>query len=95
MKLCQNDVEKLAASEAIICDLDGTLYLDNRAIPGAPEFLQKILHSQRKLFYFTNNTSASRQSYLGKIAALGFPAQDDYLITAGRTHRQARIPQGA
>lgn len=82
MNLCQNDAQQIAASEAIICDLDGTLYLDNRPIPGAQEFLQQVKRTQRKLYYFTNNTSASRQSYFKKIAGHGFPIEDEFLITA-------------
>ena len=82
MKLNHEDIEKLDACDAIVSDLDGTLYLNNHAIPGAQEFLQFINRSSKKLFYFTNNTSISRRSYLDKIAALGFPSADEMLITA-------------
>ena len=82
MTLNVKDADAFAACETIICDLDGTLYLDNKAIKGAGKFLLRVVQSGRKLFYFTNNTSASRQSYLQKIANLGFPADDQHLITA-------------
>jgi len=68
--------------EAIVCDLDGTLYLDSYPLTGALDFLGKILQSGRKLFYFTNNTSKSRKTYIQKLAKLGFPIEDRFLITS-------------
>ena len=73
---------RLAACEAIVCDLDGTLYLDGIPLPGAHDFLRTILESGRQLFYFTNNTSRSRQSYLDKLQHLQFPVSERQMITA-------------
>jgi HAD superfamily hydrolase (TIGR01450 family) len=77
-----NHLAELAACEAIVCDLDGTLYLDGTPFPESRPFLEKILNSGRKLFYFTNNTSKSRVSYLEKLQRLQFPVNDRTLITA-------------
>jgi len=71
-----------AACKAVVCDLDGTLYLDHSPIPGAREFLRAVLTSGRQLFYFTNNTSKSRRTYLDKLQRLDFPAAEHQLITA-------------
>lgn len=72
----------IARLEALVCDLDGTLYLGETPVPGAHEFLERILASGRKLFYFTNNTSRSRDTYFKKLAGLGFPHSPEMLITA-------------
>jgi 4-nitrophenyl phosphatase len=72
----------LHACEAIVCDLDGTLYLDGTPFKESRPFLEKILASGRRLYYFTNNTSKSRSSYLEKLQHLQFPVNDDMLITA-------------
>lgn len=72
----------LSTCEAIVCDLDGTLYLDGHPIPGAHEFLDRILQSGKKLFYFTNNTSKSRETYIRRLHSLGFPSEDHFLITS-------------
>lgn len=72
----------LTACEAILCDLDGTLYLDGVPLPGAHNFLHAVENSGRKLLYFTNNTSRSRQSYIEKLARIGFPVTPEQLITA-------------
>lgn len=68
--------------EAVVCDLDGTLYLDGIPFPESFEFLDRLISSGRKLFYFTNNTSKSRDTYLEKIKAIGFPVKDENLITS-------------
>ncbi len=74
--------DQFSACEAIVCDLDGTLYLDGIPFPESVEFLEKIQKSGRQLFYFTNNTSKSRQTYLKKIAEIGFPIADENFITS-------------
>jgi len=78
----KNNFELFSQCEAIVCDLDGTLYLDNIPFSYSFDFLNKILSSGRKLFYFTNNSSRSRETYLQKLEKIGFPAKDEYLITS-------------
>lgn len=73
----------LADCQAIVCDLDGTLYLESGPINGAKEFLQRVLNSGRQLFYFTNNTSVSRQAWINKLRAFGFPVEPSQLLTSG------------
>ncbi len=67
---------------AIVCDLDGTLVLGDRVIPGAAEFLERVLASGRRLFYFTNNSSHSRKTYLRRLENFGFPTEEEFLITS-------------
>jgi len=76
------ELPDLSDLKAVVCDLDGTLYLENTPLPGARAFLHKVLSSGRKLFYFTNNTSRSRDTYLRKLEALQFPHDPEMLITA-------------
>lgn len=75
-------INLLCACEAIVCDLDGTLYLEDGPIAGAREFLITVLRTGRQLFYFTNNTSVSRQTWLAKLQALDFPVKNRQLITS-------------
>jgi 4-nitrophenyl phosphatase len=75
-------IDRFSQCQAIVCDLDGTLYLDQTPVDGASLFLSRILESRRKLFYFSNNTSKSRRTYLTKLEKMGFPVDDEYLITS-------------
>ncbi|HNR68493.1 MAG TPA: HAD-IIA family hydrolase [bacterium] len=80
--LTDSQIKRLGHCRAIVCDLDGTLYLDGVPFPQAAAFLQSVLDSGRNLFYFTNNSSRSHQSYIERLQNLGFPAQDDMLISS-------------
>lgn len=78
-----NTLEKtLADCQAIVCDLDGTLYMDGKPFDYSRAFLDKVLQSGKKLFYFTNNSSKSRSTYLKRLQKIGFPAEEEYLITS-------------
>ncbi len=76
-------IQVFADCQAIVCDLDGTLYLENGPIPGAREFLHRVVRSGRQLYYFTNNTSVSRQKWIDKLAAFNFPVEPNQLMTSG------------
>ena len=76
------NIDLFTQCKAVVCDLDGTIYLENTPIPQSHTFVQKVLSAGKKLFYFTNNTSRSRATYLEKISKLGFPVEDSNLITA-------------
>lgn len=75
-------IQSFSNCRAIVCDLDGTLYLEDGPIPGAQEFLHRVLQSGRQLYYFTNNTSVSRQKWIEKLVGLGFPVEPDQLMTS-------------
>jgi len=72
----------IESCRAVVCDLDGTLTLGEKRLPGAVEFLERVLASGRRLFYFTNNSSRSRKTYLERLRHFGFPAADEHLITS-------------
>ncbi len=73
---------RLQDCQAVVCDLDGTLYLNNEPFPYARPFLKAVIQSGRQLFYFTNNSSQSRNTYLHKLEHMGFPAEQHSLITS-------------
>ncbi|NIA31027.1 MAG: hypothetical protein GWP06_14075, partial [Actinobacteria bacterium] len=54
------NIDLFTQCKAVVCDLDGTIYLENTPIPQSHTFVQKVLSAGKKLFYFTNNTSRSR-----------------------------------
>ncbi|MDD4002766.1 MAG: HAD-IIA family hydrolase [Clostridia bacterium] len=75
--------EILKQIKCFILDLDGTLYLGNKVIGGAIEFVKKIRQSGRKLIFLTNNSSKSAADYLIKINNLGFEADINEILTSG------------
>ena len=47
-----------------IFDLDGTIYLGDRVIEGAPETIRHLQSLNRKLLFLTNKTIESREYYV-------------------------------
>ncbi|MEA4832576.1 MAG: HAD-IIA family hydrolase [Oscillospiraceae bacterium] len=66
-----------------VLDMDGTLYLGNIPIPGAPEFVQRIKSCGRSVIFFTNNTSKSKETYYNRLISLGFNAESGEVYSSG------------
>src|SRR3982751_2991049 len=72
---------------AYLVDLDGTLYADGAAFPGAAEALQRLRLRRVPFRLVTNTTSRSRAMLLERLLDYGFEvvAQDIFTATiAGR-----------
>ncbi|MDR1732321.1 MAG: HAD-IIA family hydrolase [Synergistaceae bacterium] len=66
-----------------LLDLDGTVYLDDRWIPGAPEFLERLKRLGKKFVFLTNNSSRGRAAYFEKLAKMGLIIEKAQLATSG------------
>ena len=64
-------------------DMDGTLYLGEKLIKGAPEFIKRIKAGGAKVMYFTNNASKDRTLYIQKLNRLGFNADISEIVSSG------------
>lgn len=79
----------LDAYEAVICDLDGVVHRGHRAVPGAPEALQRAVRAGRRVIYATNNASRPPSDVVAHLTDLGAPAGDGSVVTsaqAGAVH---------
>ena len=52
-----NDMERLRNLKYFALDMDGTIYLGQKLLPGALDFLQYLKTSGRKHLCLTNNSS--------------------------------------
>lgn len=70
--------------KAIISDMDGVLWHGDMPLPGLPEFFE-LLHTRALPYVLaTNNSSKTRQDYVGKLAKLGVPNINlDHIVTSG------------
>jgi HAD superfamily hydrolase (TIGR01457 family) len=73
----------VAAVRGFIIDLDGTMYVGDRLIAGAPALLSVLAASRRPFVFVTNNSSASASSYGSKLRALGLDVADTQVFTSG------------
>ena len=67
--------ESLDGIAAVFLDLDGTIYLGDKLIEGASEFLNRLEQRDIRRFFLSNNSSKSVGQYLEKLRGLGIDAQ--------------------
>lgn len=58
--------------QCFILDMDGTIYLGNRVLPGAYDLLALFNERQIPYYFFTNNSSKSPENYIDKLEHLNF-----------------------
>jgi NagD protein len=75
--------EFISHIEGFIFDLDGTIYLGDKALPYAVETIQAIKGQGKRLLYISNKPLEPRQNYAAKLTRLGIPASVDEVITSG------------
>lgn len=65
-----------------LLDMDGTIYLGNKLIDGAKDFLDKIKFSGKKYIFLTNNASKDKLEYVKKLEKLGIKASKDEVFSS-------------
>ena len=73
--------EKLKNKKLFLMDMDGTVYIDDRLLPGAKEYIERA-REKGKAVFMTNNSSRGISSYLEKMAKLGIEASEDDFLTS-------------
>jgi NagD protein len=76
-------------------DLDGTIYVGERLVPGAAEVVAALRAEGRRLAFLTNKPLETRADYARKLTRLGIPVDADEVITASLVlarHLRARDP---
>lgn len=68
--------------ELVMFDLDGTLYVDQQAIPGAVACIETLRERAIKLRFLTNTTTKSGQELVAQLRSMGFGLQEEELISA-------------
>jgi arabinose operon protein AraL len=65
-----------------IFDLDGTVYLGENAIPGAPETIAGLRKRGCKVVFLSNKPLQPREVYAEKLTRLGIPTSPDDVINS-------------
>ncbi len=72
--------EKINNIKCFILDMDGTIYLGNELFDCTLPFLDKVKDSGREFYFFTNNSSKSRNAYIEKLRAMGIEISPDQMM---------------
>ena len=61
----------LADHEVFIFDCDGTIWLGDKILPGAIDFLEKLKKMRKRIYFYTNNCMTTRAKYVEKMKKHG------------------------
>ncbi|MHA2024313.1 MAG: HAD-IIA family hydrolase [Candidatus Thorarchaeota archaeon] len=64
-------------------DMDGTIYLGDKLLPGALEFLGDLDERKVPYYFLTNNSSRSRADYVKKLDRLGLKIPAEKIFSSG------------
>lgn len=89
--------EELENIKLFVLDMDGTFYLGERLLDGALEFLENARRFNKKILFFTNNSSKTSTDYIQKLAHMGCQISPKEIMTSGdvtieyvKTHYQGK-----
>lgn len=68
--------------KCFILDMDGTIYLGNELFSFTKDFLKKVDETERKYYFFTNNSSKSQQDYIEKLERFGIRIKRQQMMTS-------------
>ncbi len=70
----------LSDTHCFITDLDGTVYVGARPIPGTVAFIT-ALSGQKEFYFVSNNTSKTPGDYVARLRALGIRTDSAHVLT--------------
>ncbi|XP_072920142.1 haloacid dehalogenase-like hydrolase domain-containing protein 2 [Hemitrygon akajei] len=68
--------------KAVLIDLSGTLHVEDTAISGAQEALQKLRHAPVEVKFVTNTTKECKRALFERLQKLCFPIQENEIFTS-------------
>ena len=76
------EMRSLSGKRLYLLDMDGTLYLGERPLPGAARFLRTIRESGARYCYMSNNSSRGTDAYIAKLKRMGIEARPEEFLTS-------------
>lgn len=68
--------------QAVLFDLDGTVYLGDQPLPGAVSFIRRLRAEGIRTMFISNKPLEPRRVYAEKLSRLGIAAQEDDILTS-------------
>lgn len=66
--------------EGYLFDLDGTIYLGDRLLPGAYELVTSLREAGKQTLFLSNNPTRDPQMYADKLGRLGLPTPTSHIV---------------
>lgn len=78
----------------VLLDLDGTVYQDGRALPGAIEALERLRRAGIELRFLTNTTTVPRSAILARLVSMGLELDPGQVRTPLAFARETLLAAG-
>jgi HAD superfamily hydrolase (TIGR01450 family) len=81
-----------------VLDLDGVVYVDDHAVPGAVEALEDARRKGMHLAFITNNASRTPAVVAKQLRSLGIPAEESDVVTSAQAAARllaGQVPEGS
>lgn len=72
----------VTAYKGYLIDLDGTIFRGDEVIPGAVEFIYKLIEKQLPYVFITNNSSYTADLLIDKLTKMNIPAKKENILTS-------------
>ena len=76
--------QKLKRITCFALDMDGTVYLGEKWIGGALDFLSAVEKAGKQYIFLTNNSSKGPQNYVEKLHRMGLSVDESRIVTSGQ-----------
>ena len=76
--------QKLKRITCFALDMDGTVYLGEKWIEGALDFLSAVEKAGKQYIFLTNNSSKGPQNYVEKLHRMGLSVDECRIVTSGQ-----------
>jgi NagD protein len=73
---------KRGESECWLTDMDGVLVHEGQALPGAAEFLKRLIDRQRRFLVLTNNSIFTPRDLSARLARSGLQVPEEFIWTS-------------
>jgi len=77
------NINQLKNIKCYLVDMDGTIFVGNKLLPGAQEWIELLLANDLDYYILTNNSSRSRVEYTQKLQRLGLSVPEEKIFTSG------------
>lgn len=75
-------MKNILDNELFIFDLDGVVYEGTRALPNAIESLCKLRKLNKKIAFFTNNSTQTPKNFALKVTSMGYECTEEQIFTS-------------
>ena len=79
----KSNISHLKEIKCFIFDMDGTIYLGGRLLPGAADLLNYLRNQVIPYYFLTNNSSKSKLDYVEKLVSFNLPVTPNQIFTSG------------